>query len=77
MLIAALTLDYFVRADGRPVLAAAALVAFAGANIASMRCLSATWGWGIEGAAWASALAEMAMFFMLVTHWFSRKCSLR
>ncbi|MFK7831222.1 MAG: MATE family efflux transporter [Congregibacter sp.] len=74
--VTALTMDYFVRADGRPVLAAAALVAFAGINI----CLNALFvghlGWGIVGAAWASAIAEIAIFLILLSHWFSAQCTL-
>lgn len=75
--VTALTMDYFVRADGRPVLAASALVAFAGVNI----CLNAWFvGYlklGIVGAAWASALAEIAIFVILISHWFSKRCTLR
>ncbi len=76
-LICALTLDYFVRVDGRPVLAAAALVAFSGVNIALNALFIGYWGWGIEGAAWASALAELAMLGILVTHWLSGRGTLR
>ena len=32
---------------------------------------------GIEGAAWASAVAEMSIFVILVTHLFSPQCSIR
>lgn len=75
--VSALTMDYFVRADGRPVLAACALVSFAATNI----CLNALFvghlGWGIAGAAWASAIAEIVIFLILLTHWFSGKCTLR
>lgn len=75
--VAALTMDYFVRADGRPVLAAVALVAFAGTNIVLNTLFIVYLDWGIVGAAWASALAEFAIFLILLSHWFHSKCSLR
>lgn len=75
--VAALTMDYFVRADSRPVLAATALLAFSGTNIVLNTLFIGYWGWGIEGAAWASALAELVIFFILITHWFSPKCTLQ
>ncbi|MFK8041551.1 MATE family efflux transporter [Congregibacter sp.] len=75
--VAALTMDYFVRADGRPVLAAVGLVAFAGTNIALNTLFVVYLDWGIVGAAWASALAEFAIFVILLTHWFHPKCSLK
>lgn len=77
VLVAALTMDFFVRADGRPVLAAIALVAFAGSNIALNTLFIVFLGWGIVGAAWASALAELVIFCILMTHWFHPRCSLR
>ena len=77
VLIAALTMDYFVRVDGRPRLAAAALVTFSLTNIVLNWLLIVRLGWGIEGAAWASALAELAIFLVLITHWFSPRCNLR
>lgn len=77
VLIVALTLDYFVRADGRPLLASAALVSFAVLNIGLNWLFIGQWGWGIEGAAWATALAESFIFFILLVHWFSPRCSLK
>ena len=77
LLILGLTLDYFVRIDGRPILAAFGLVAFAAINIAMDWLLIAQWGWGIEGAAWATAIAEGSVFFILVGHLFSSRCTLR
>jgi len=77
LLILGLTLDYFVRIDGRPILAAFGLVAFAAINIALDWLLIAQWGWGIEGAAWATAIAEGSIFFILVGHLFSSRCTLR
>jgi putative MATE family efflux protein len=77
LLIAGLTLYYFVRVDGRPVLAAVGLGGFSVANIALNALFIVVLGWGIEGAAWASALADVFMFAILITHLFHRRCSLR
>lgn len=77
LLIAALTLDFFVRVDGRPVLASAALVTFSVINIALNWLFIVQLGWGIAGAAWASAIAEASIFGILISHLFSRKCTLR
>lgn len=77
LLILGLTLDYFVRIDGRPRLASVALVAFAIINISLDWLFIVKMGWGIKGAAWATAIAESCIFFMLLTHWFSRKCTLK
>jgi len=76
VLIAALTLDYFVRIDGRPILASFGLIAFAVINIFLNWLFIVKWDWGIEGAAWASGIAESAIFLILVTHLFSPECSL-
>jgi len=77
LLIAALTLDYFVRVDGRPILASVALVTFAVVNVLLNWLFIVKLGWGIEGAAWASALAEVVILLILVTHLFNPRCSLR
>ena len=34
-------------------------------------------GWGIKGAAWATAIAEVCIFFILLSHWFSARCTLQ
>jgi Na+-driven multidrug efflux pump len=77
VLIVALTLDYFVRVDGRPFLASAALVFYAVVNIALDWWFIVELGWGIKGAAWATVLAEVSIFFILITHLFSPRCSLK
>lgn len=77
LLVAGLTLDYFVRVDGRPVLAAAGLVAFSATNIALNALFIVVLDMGIRGAALASALAEVVIFLILVSHWFSARCTLR
>jgi len=77
LLILGLTLDYFVRIDGRPMLASAALIAFAIINISLDYLFIVRLGWGIKGAAWATAIAEACIFFILLSHWFSARCTLR
>lgn len=76
LLIVGLTLDYFVRVDGRPMLASFALVAFAVSNIAMDWLFIVQWGWGIRGAAWATALADGAILVILASHWLSTRCTL-
>jgi len=77
LLVLGLTLDYFVRIDGRPILASAALIAFAIINISLDYLFIVRLGWGIKGAAWATAIAEGCIFFFLLSHWFSARCTLR
>jgi putative MATE family efflux protein len=76
LLITALTLDYFVRVDGRPILSSAALVAFAVINIFLNWLFIVKLGWGLKGAAWATAIAEASTLLILITHLFSPRCTL-
>lgn len=73
LLILALTLDWFVRVDGRPVLASFALIMFAVCNVSLDWLFIVKWGWGLSGAAWATALSEGVILLILVTHFFSHK----
>ena len=77
LLVLGLALDYFVRIDGRPILASAALIAFAIINISLDYLFIVRLGWGIKGAAWATAIAEACIFFILLSHWFSARCTLQ
>lgn len=77
LLVLGLTLDYFVRVDSRPILASAALIAFAVINISLDYLFIVQMGWGIKGAAWATAIAEGSIFFMLLTHWLSPRNTLK
>jgi putative MATE family efflux protein len=77
LLIVALTLDYFVRVDNRPVLASAALVAYAASNILLDWIFIVQWGWGLKGAALATALAEGVILIILASHLVSKRCSLK
>ena len=77
VLIVALTLDWFVRVDGRPLLASFALIMFAVSNISLDWLMIVQWGWGLKGAAWATALSEAAILLILATHFFSSKRTIR
>jgi len=77
LLIIGLTLDYFVRVDNRPVLASAALVAYAASNILLDWLFIVQWGWGLKGAAWATALAEGVILLILASHLVSERCTLK
>jgi len=77
LLILGLTLDYFVRIDGRPLLASGALILFAIINISLDYLFIVRLGWGIKGAAWATAIAECSIVFVLLSHWFSSHCTLK
>jgi Na+-driven multidrug efflux pump len=77
LLVVGMTLDYFVRIDGRPILASIGLIVFAGTNIALDWLFLVRWGWGIEGAAWATAIADGLILFVLLTHFLSARCNLR
>jgi Na+-driven multidrug efflux pump len=76
-LVIGLTLDYFVRIDGRPVLASVTLVGFAVINIALDWLFIIHLEWGIKGAAWATAIAEASIFLALISHWFHPACNLK
>lgn len=77
LFVTALTLDYFVRIDGRPILAASGLVAVALINILLDWLFIVEWNLGIRGAAWATAISYFCIFLILLSHWFSAKCSLQ
>jgi len=77
LLVVGLTLDYFVRIDGRPVLASVALVGYAVMNIALDWLFIVHLEWGIKGAAWATAIAEGLILLVLISHWFNPACTLK
>ena len=77
LLIIGFTLDFFVRIDNRPVLAASALVFFAVANVALNWLFIVKLGWGLKGAAWATAIAEAGIVLILGSHLFHPQCTLK
>lgn len=72
-----LVVYYFVRLDGRPVLATSAVVTGALANIALNALFVGYWSWGVRGAAYATALAQLLQLAVLLSHFRSGKSQLR
>ncbi len=72
---AATALSGFVRIDQRPLLASVCLILTAVINIILDALFVAHWGWGLRGAAFATGLAYTLPSLILVTHFFSPKCS--
>jgi putative MATE family efflux protein len=72
-----LVVYYFVRLDGRPVLATAAVVTGALANIALNALLVGYCGWGLRGAAYATAVAQLLQLVVLLSHFRSGASRLR
>lgn len=72
-----LCLSFFVRVDGQPVLAAAAIVSAALVNIFFDWLFVASWGMGLQGAALATGLAHITSFLVLMVHFFLKKSVLR
>ena len=66
-------LVYFVRIDGRPVLASIAFVFGALSNVALDWLLIAQWDQGIAGAAWATALSQLLTIAVMLPYFFTDK----
>jgi len=77
LLIIGFTLDFFVRVDNRPVLAAVAMAFFAVANVVLDWFFIVQWGWGLKGAALATALAEAGIVLILSSHLVHPQCTLK
>jgi Na+-driven multidrug efflux pump len=77
LLIIGFTLDFFVQVDNRPVLAAVSMGFFAVTNVALNWIFIVQWGWGLKGAAWATALAEAGIVLILGSHLLHPKCTLK
>lgn len=72
-----LCLSFFVRVDGQPLLAAAAIVSAALVNIFFDWLFVAEWEMGLQGAALATGLAHITSCLVLVIHFFSKKSVLK
>ncbi len=75
--LGSLCLSYFIRVDGRPVLASAVLLLSAVLNILLDWLFIAEWGLGINGAAWATGIAETIAFMVLLPQFILLPVSLR
>ncbi len=71
-----MVLYYFVRADGHPILATVALLVGSLGNIVLDLFFVCEWGWGLKGAAWSTAFAQVAQAGVLCTYFLSRKRTL-
>lgn len=72
-----MVLYYFVRADGHPILATVSLLVGSLGNIALDLFFVCQWGWGLAGAAWSTAIAQVAQAAVLCAYFFSRNRTLR
>jgi Na+-driven multidrug efflux pump len=72
-----LVVYYFVRLDGRPVLATTAVVSGAVTNIVLNALFVGYLAYGVRGAAWATALAQLLQLGVLLSHFVSGKSKLR
>lgn len=70
-------LSIFVRNDGNPNLAMAALAATAIVNIGLDYVMIFVWGWGVKGAAYATVIAAFLGFLMLISHFFRPASTLK
>lgn len=71
-----MVLYYFVRADGHPILATISLLVGSLGNIGLDVFFVCQWGWGLAGAAWSTAIAQVAQAAVLCIYFFSRKRTL-
>jgi len=72
-----IVLDYFVKVDSRPTLAFLALLLSAIINIILDWYLIVYLGKGIFGAALATGISQLALLFILLPHFFSKKATLK
>lgn len=72
-----LALTYFIRVDGRPVLASVGMGLSAALNVAFDALLVGAWGMGVRGAALATGLAYTLPCLLLASHFFSRRSTYR
>lgn len=70
-------LSFFVRVDGQPLLAAVAIIAAALVNILFDWLFVARWGLGLQGAAFATGIAHITSFLILLVHFLSSRAVLR
>ncbi len=74
--MAGICIEYFVRVDGRPVLAGMAFVIEAAVNIILDWLFIVEFEWGLSGAAWATTIAYSTAILVLVPHFFTAQSRL-
>ena len=74
--IVAYFFEVTVRADGFPKLAAVSVLVAAIANIALDYLFVIVFGWGIEGAAWATGIAQVLAAVVLFVHFVGKRTQL-
>jgi Na+-driven multidrug efflux pump len=75
-LMIGIALDHFARVDNRPGLAFAGLGMSAGVNILLDWLFVAKFGWGLEGAAFATGLSFVALLILLLPHFLLKRGNL-
>ncbi len=75
--LSCLVVYYFIRADNHPELGMRALMLGAVINIALDALFIYVFEWGIEGAAWATLVAQVIQLLYIVSYFFSGKNNLR
>lgn len=68
-----IVLYFFIKLDGFPSLASAALVIGSVLNIALDYLFIAVFNWGLSGAAWATGISQLFPLLTLMTYFFSHK----
>jgi Na+-driven multidrug efflux pump len=75
--LSCLVMYYFIRADNKPELGMRALMLGAFINIALDALFIGKLGWGIEGAAWATLIAQIIQLFYISSYFFSGRNNLK
>jgi len=76
-IIVGIVVDYFVRADENPNLSFMALLSSAIINIVLDYIFIVELDYGLEGSAWATAIAYTVIIFILLPHFFRKKANLK
>ncbi len=76
-IIVGIVVDYFVRADENPNLSFIALLSSAIINIVLDYIFIVELDYGLEGSAWATAIAYSVILFILLPHFFRKKATLK
>lgn len=76
-LMSAIVLDYFVRVDENPNLSFLALFLSSITNIVLDYIFIVKYGYGMEGAAYATGISQTFIIILLIPHFFSKKSTLK